>query len=165
MVDPTEPVSALQGLDLSPFRPSKAQAMAKARLNTYLTAKAGLVGVEAMTKDELVRASGDRRVGRWILDPEFAAWLTDRDTFATKAAALKESAIEVLEDILLGDMDPKVLTAKDKLKAIDLLMQITGSYPRHTQVRFLDRDLESMEEAEVDRQLMAKGVDPARLKP
>jgi hypothetical protein len=152
-----------QKLDLAPFRPSKAQSVAKAKLQAYLASKVGLVGVEAMTKEELTTVTGDRRVGRWLLDPEFAAWLTDRDTFVTQAAALKEASLQVLEDILLGDLDPKLLTAKDKLKAIDLLWQLTGAYPKHTQVRFLDRDLDALTEDEVDRQLLAKGMDPAKL--
>lgn len=153
-----------QGLDLAPYRPSKAQTVAKARLQAHLASRAGLVAVEAMTQAELVAVSGDRRVAKWLQDPSFAAWFTDRDTFVTQAASMKEAALAVLEDIILGDMDPKLLTAKDKLKAIDILFNLTGAYPKHNQVRFLDRDLEQMDEASVDRELLKAGVDPARLR-
>lgn len=149
-------------LDLANFKPSSAQAKAKARLQAALAQRQGLVSVEALTQAELVVLAGDRRVGRWLQDPTFAAWLTDRDTYVHHAVALRESAVQVLEDIILGDYDPKCLTAKDKLKAIDVLFQLTGAYPKSTQVKFLDRDLDAMDEAEVDRQLLAKGVDPAK---
>lgn len=152
------------GLDLAPFRPSKAQALAKSKLQARLSERRGLVSVEAMTADELATLAGDRRVVRWLGDPGFAAWLTDRDTFVHTAVSLKDAALQVLEDILLGDYDPKCLTAKDKLKAADMLFQLTGAYPKTNQIRFLDRDLDGMDEATVDRLLIERGVEAEKIR-
>lgn len=148
--------------DLAGFQPSPAQALAKARLQAALQARAGLVDTASLTAQELVAWSGDARVARWLRDPAFATWLTDREDFVHKATALKDTAVAVLQDILLGDLEPKVLTAGDKLKAIDLLFKLTGSYPR-AQLRFGDRELDAMDEAEVDRQLqLATTKGPAK---
>jgi hypothetical protein len=140
-------------------------ALAKSRLQARIAERRGLVSVEVMTGAELSELAGDKRVIRWLNDPGFAAWLTDRDTFVHTAVSLKDAALQVLEDILLGDYDPKCLTAKDKLKAADMLFQLTGAYPKANQVRFLDRELDGMEEAEVDRLLTARGIDPVTIKP
>ena len=86
---------------------------------------------------------------------------TDRDTFVHQAVAMRETALGVLGDIILGDLEAKVLTAGDKLKAIDILLKLTGSYPRLAGARFLDRDLDTMDEAQVERELAAlKSANP-----
>lgn len=99
--------------------------------------------------------AGDARVAKWLRDPAFAAWLYDRDTFVHRAVALKDLALRVLEDTLLAEYEPKVLTAKDKLKAADMLLQLTGAYPKAAPAKFLDRDLDAMDADEVERQLAA----------
>lgn len=150
-MDPTD----LTPTDLAPFEPSQTQALAKSRLHQRLAERRGLLDLESLTLDQVVALAGDARVERWLRDPAFAAWLYDRDTFVHRAVALKDLALRVLEDTLLAEYEPKVLTAKDKLKAADMLLQLTGAYPKAAPARFLDRDLDQMDADEVERQLAA----------
>jgi hypothetical protein len=159
----TDPQVPAGTLDLAPFQPTKTQALAKARLQAALANRVGLVSVESLTVDELVAMGGDARVKRWLKDPDFVSWYTDRDTFVHNATALKETALQVLADILTSPRDRSV-QAKDQIKAADLLFQLTGAYPKTNQVKFLDRDLDNMPEADVDRLLIERGVDPAKLR-
>lgn len=163
MDDPKPTQAVLEALpaDLSvdPFRPTQVQALARARLHARLQERRGLVDPAAMTADEIVELSGDRRVRRWLADPEFAAWLLDRDTHVHRAQALKDAALDVLEGVLFGDLEPKVLTAKDKLAAARMLLELTGSFPKAREVRFLDREVDAMDEATVDAELRKLGVE------
>lgn len=148
MSDPT----ALTPADAQPFAPTRTQALAKTRLHARLAATSGITDVESLTLTQLVAWCGDRRVEAWLRDPQFALWLFDRDSTATHIQSLKDLAVATLEDILLADYEPKVLTAKDKLKAADMLLQLNGAYPRQAPRRF-DAELEAMDDAEVTRQL------------
>lgn len=141
--------------DTQPFKPTPLQGVVKARLQARLEERRGLVDAESLSLDDLEALAGSKRVRLWAKDPRFLAWLLDSDHFTHRARALKDVALGVLEEILTGPYDPKLCSSKDKLRAADLILQVTGAYPSKTSVRFLDRDLETMEEAEVDRQLAA----------
>lgn len=147
-------LKAVEGVSLRPFRPSPAQALAKARLHHRLAARQGLTDLESLDATQVVDLAGDRRVRGWLRDPEFAAWLYDRDDWQPRAVALRDVAIDVLEDILLGDYDPKVLSAKDKLKAADMLLNLTSSYPK-TVARKGESVEPELTDAEVQQQLEA----------
>lgn len=157
MSDPT-PRDQLAGIhpktDLTVFRPSQSQEYAKARLHDRLKARADLVDLASLTAQEVADLAGNQRVLGWLKDPAFAAWLADNDAYAYTALALRETAVAVLADILRADYEPKILTAKDKLKAADMLFQLTGAYPaKSKEVRFMDAELERMPADQVRAEL------------
>lgn len=145
----------LKPADVQPFKPSQAQALAKARLLARLAEVQGIHDLESLGLDRAVEWARDRRVRDWLRVPGFAAWFFDRDDFVHRAQSLKDLALETLEAVLLADLEPRAVTARDKLKAADMLLTLTGAYPAKASIRFLDRELDAMEPAEVDRQLDA----------
>jgi hypothetical protein len=150
----------LAGIDprteLAVFAPKPAQARAKARLHAQLAAAADRVDLASLTATEVAALAGNVRVVEWLRDPAFAAWLADKDTYAYQALALRETAVAVLDDILTADYEPKILTAKDKLKAVDMLFQLTGSYPaKEKAIRFADAGLDGMSADQVKAEIAA----------
>jgi hypothetical protein len=165
MSNPTPPSPKAKTLGLSAvdqistleaFDPRPMHARAKARLHARLKERAEATDFRTCSIDELAELAGDRRIGQWFKDPGFVAWLADSEAFAYDALALRETAVAVLADILNSDYEPKILTAKDKLKAADMLLTLTGAYPaKQRDVRFLDASLDGMEPDEVRRELAA----------
>lgn len=157
MSDPT-PAQALDGLsrvvDLETYRPSREQERAKARLHQRLRERAEVVDLASLTADEVATLAGNRRVLTWLRDSGFAAWLADRDSWVVDALAMRQTVIAVIAEVLTSDYEPKVLTAKDKLKAADMLAQLAGMYPpKSREVRFLDKDLDAMPPDQVQAEL------------
>ena len=155
MSDLTPPAVGQDGFQ--PFLPTTAQAVAKSRLQHALAALGGVTDLASMTADEIVKAAADRRVLQWLKDPAFAAWFYDKDEFVHRATALKEVALAELEHIIrMDDDNPKTLASK--LKAIDMLLQLTGAYPGKRTAAdalddHLDRLLGKMSEAETESKL------------
>jgi hypothetical protein len=147
----------LKGMrDLEAYSPGTEQQRAKARLHQRLRELEGIRDLESLSAQELADLAGSSRVLKWLREPGFAAWFADKDTFVINALAMREVAVAMIGDVLMGDYEPKILTAKDKLKAADMLLQLTGSYPaKQREVRFLDKDLDNMPPDEVQAQLTA----------
>lgn len=147
-------LGAIPADSLGGWTPTQAQMLAKARLHARLRDLSILTDIGSLAPARLAELAGDRRLSRWLDNPDFVAWVYDRDDFAHRAIALKDEAIQVLADILRAEYEPKVLTAKDKLKAADMLLQLTGAYPSKTkEIRYLDKDLAELTEAEATKQL------------
>jgi hypothetical protein len=141
----TKQAEALAGVDLTQFRPNDTQARAKARLHEQLRRREGVIEFANLTAQELADLAGTQRVLQWLREPGFAAWFADKDTFVYEAIALKETVIAVFRDIMRADYEPGILTAKDKIKAGTELLKLADAYPvKQREVRFLDKDLESM---------------------
>lgn len=153
MSEADESLNTVTVARLDGWSPSEAQSLAKARLQSRLADRQGLVDVLALSTPELCRLAGDKRVATWLRDPAFGVWLTDRDDFRHRALALKDLGIQTLQAVLLMDLEPKVCTVADKIRALDMLFKLTGAYPPKEPARWLDPDLDSMDEAAVDREL------------
>lgn len=149
-LDALPPVRAFEA-----YRPTPLQSLAKARLQDRLADLGDRVDLASVTLTELTAMCGDRRVATWLKDPAFAAWLTDRDDFRHRAVAMKDLGLQVLQDVLLHELVPKVCTMADKLKALDMLFRLTGAYPPKQAVTFLDKDLANMSPEDADRELAA----------
>lgn len=135
---------------LAPYRPTPARERAKVRLEAKLRELGGSRDLESLTEDELVEYAGDRRILTWLRDQEFARWLAERDSFMTSALAARQEIIDMLIGIVRSDYEPKILTAKDKSKAAEILLNVTASFPaKQKEVRFLDRDLDNMPDDQV----------------
>ena len=146
--------------DAQEFSPNRTQNSAKARFWAKFKGQAGLVELSTLTKLEVIQLSGSKAVEAWLRDPKFALWFFDKDSLSHRLHALKETAVDVLEEILLSEYQAGVLSAKDKLKAADMLLQVTGSYPSRTkEIVFADERISKMSEDEVERELKnLKGV-------
>lgn len=134
------------------FKPTYTQSVAKARVLQAVDERRGLVALESLTSEQLVKLTGQRKVTEWLRDPEFVQWFYDRDTFKTDVAALKDRAVERLQEVLdlpLGDPRDGGVTPKDVMAAADMVAKLTGSYPTRAKVVFADRDLNDMSEDEV----------------
>lgn len=140
--------------DARAFKPKREQTLAKSKFWARYEEQSALLDLESLTKEDVRRMSGSRHVETWLRDPEFAAWFFEKDALAYRLRALKETAVDVLEEILTSDYEDKVLTAKDKLKAADLILQVTGSFPSRTkEVVFYDERLNRLSPEELEREL------------
>jgi hypothetical protein len=140
--------------DGRPFRPKKEQMLAKSKFWGRYEEQAALLDLQSLTKEDVRRMSGSRHIETWLRDPEFAAWFFEKDSLAFRLRALKEAAVDVLEEILLSEYEEKILTAKDKLKAADLILQVTGSFPSRTkEVVFYDERLNRLSPEELEKEL------------
>tara|TARA_R110000868_G_scaffold408361_1_gene691412 strand:+ start:114 stop:557 length:444 start_codon:yes stop_codon:yes gene_type:complete len=130
------------------FNPTPEQSLAKIKLHEFLESGSGIWTVETMPLDVMCKLVGTKKLNTWIRGAEFAAWWINRDSTKQRARALVDSALFELEDLMTN----QEVAAKDRLKAIDMLLNLTGSYPKAAPPRFLDKDLESMDAQEVERQ-------------
>jgi hypothetical protein len=138
------------------LRLTKRQRITKARFHDALAQREamGLTDMAAIDQDTLVSMTGTRHVLQWVQDPTFAAWFFDRDVFKHRVAALRETALERIEDVLNGELEERVLTAKDRLRAAELLLQLADAFPAKQKiVKWLDKELGDLEDSEVKRQL------------
>lgn len=132
------------------FRPSRMQQLIKARVQSALNDRVGLVDADSVTLEELEAWSGSRQLRKWMEDPTFATWLLDRDVFKHQVQAVQESALETLR-ILMLDEDT---ATKDRIKAAELLLNLGGAFPSRTQrVVFADAEVGKMSDQELDREL------------
>jgi hypothetical protein len=134
------------------FKPTYTQSVAKAKVLQAVDERRGLVALESLTSEQLVKITGQRKVTEWLSNPEFVQWFYDRDTFKTEVAALRDKAVERLQEILdmpLGDPRDGGITPKDAMAAADMVAKLTGAYPTRAKVIFADRDLNDMGEDEV----------------
>lgn len=146
----------LEPRDSENFSPSRTQSIAKTRFWNRFNEEAGFLDLESLSRDDVVRLAGTKQVTGWLKDQGFARWFFEKDSLVHRIQSLKETAVDVLEEVLLRDYEDRVLTAKDKLKAVDLLLQVTGSYPSRTkEIVFADARINAMSDEEVEKELEA----------
>lgn len=142
--------------DIKAFEPTKPQLLAKVRFERRMAERQGLIDVGALKIEEIAAMAGDRRVARWLDDPEFGAWFTNRDDFVERANAAKQAFLDRITEALdmeIGDGRDGTITYKDLLAAADKVWKLAGAYPKEAPVRFADKDLDAMPDDEVQRQL------------
>lgn len=133
------------------FSPNKSERMAKARLKKALEDAAALIDPTKLSLAEMARIANSPCIEKSASKPGFIGWLLDEDTTALKIKALEELALEKLEEILHTEISAKgAVQAKDALKAIEMLLQLSNRFPaKNKEVRFLDKSLETMDEKQV----------------
>jgi hypothetical protein len=110
------------------FKPKGPMYVAKQRLKEYLRINPTASNISL---DEICKITMTQRVRVWIEKyPKFLIWFIDLEYEAVRMAAYKEQAIDVAMKIMTSRYQEKVLTAKDKLKAAEIMLQITGAYPQ-----------------------------------
>lgn len=138
------------------FRPTQLQAQAKARLYRWLDTRGGIVSAEHLTRDELVRACGTKKVLTWMQEQsDFLIWLLERDSFAIEVRASRARAFEVLMEIL----DSPLNEPKDRLKAAQMLLELDGAFPSRSAPPAApaptgDPEVDELPDADVQRELV-----------
>lgn len=137
------------------FEPSKSQKVAKTRFWRTIRANPLLAtSIEDFTLDALVMHSGAKRLTDWIdKEPLFLAWFCDENFEEITIQSMAMDALKEVYDIMTSPMEEKMLTAKDKLNAANLLLQLADKFPnKRTEVRWADRDVGRMGEEDVRRE-------------
>lgn len=140
---------------LKPLVPSQEQQLVKARLTKELEQLEAVVDPASLTLEEIENISGSMKIRKWAkANPSFLPWLLDKDFADTKIYAAKEEIADMLIGYIRRPEEFKILAAKDKLQAANLLLQLMDAFPsKKKEVTFLDGEVAKMDEAQVDREL------------
>lgn len=134
------------------FKPTYSQSLAKANVHRTVEDRKGVLTLESLTREQLVKFTRTKKVLDWLEDPEFVGWFFDADSTRQNLVAIKDTFVERLKELMdmpLGDPKEGGLTPKELLQATDLLAKLTGSYPSRAKVVFADKDLNDMGAEEV----------------
>ena len=140
------------------FAPTLAQSLAKAKFEKVLESRAVTVDaaqLALLTIEQLTALTGERRLAKWAAkDEDFLPWFLDKEDFGNKVRAMAEARLGKLLDIIDAPLEPKLLTAKDQLAALNMLFQLADKFPnKRKEITFLDREVARLNEDEVARQL------------
>lgn len=142
----------------SKFTPTYQQEMAKARLHKNM--EGAFVKPYDLGMAAIATHAGCTipQLEKWGQQEGWAAWFFETDTAEKHIVSLKEMAINQLRDILqlpLGDGKDGSVTAKDKLKAVEIIIETADMLPnKRKTVEFLDRDLGKMDSDTVDAEIV-----------
>jgi hypothetical protein len=136
------------------FEPGKHQSIVKARFYRRLAEMEHVADRETIMENNklLVQLCGTERILRWLVDvPGFAPWFLDTDTLADKIHGEQTAAVNVLAQIL-GD---PAASDGDKIKSARTLLELGDTFPnKKSEVRFLDDRLNSMNESDVNQEML-----------
>lgn len=130
------------------------RAKAKERFYRRLKESEHLIDKEMAFKSPelLEQLSGTSRIHKWLENPEFAQWWWDEHSVSDELMALRHKAVSRLSKIV-GDDD---VSPSDMLKAVRMIFEVTDQFPgRKQEIRFLDSELNSMPESQVDEEIKA----------
>lgn len=139
------------------FRPTETQIMAKARLQKAIASKKFMVDEDNLRIQDLEVMCGSKSIEKWCAaSPMFLFWIMDRDFENIRLAAFAEIAIGEVFRILQSDFIEKTLTAKDKLKAAEILLSLADKFPsKKKEITYLDKDVANMNDDSVEAELVA----------
>lgn len=142
---------------LKPHKPSMAQRMIKERLLKTLEEMEATIDVESLTMDQLVNIAGTTKIKEWAeKSPSFLPWLLDQDYQSHKIKAAFDLGVEQIIGILESEYEPKILTAKDKIAAFNILANVADKMPtKRKEVRYLDESVGNLPASELDKELAA----------
>lgn len=137
------------------FSPTHAQWMAKERLKSARKNKTFLVDESNLRLEDLEAMCGSKSIEKWAKSsPMFLWWLLDKDFEETEIQAFAQAARRKVHEIMMGDPIEKIRTAKDQLKAAEIILNLADHFPaKKKEVKWLDKDLEDMSEDVVQVQL------------
>ena len=136
------------------FRPSQAQAKAKARLFNKLDSNSMLNPPDTMSKAELERHAGVRDISKWLEKDGFQEWFFNKDHNRELLESAVEIAIRECINILEAPSDGEKGSPKpgDKLNAMKTVLEYAGYTPvKKTEVEYKDQQVASMNEEELDK--------------
>lgn len=134
------------------FKVQSSMHIAKARLKSFLKNNPQ---ASNLSLDDLCKICLTQRLRVWIDKyPKFLIWFIDIEYETVRMDAYKENAIDVVMKIMNSKYAEGVLTAKDKLKAAEMMLQITNTFPQKTkETKYQDKQLESMDSDTVKTEL------------
>lgn len=140
---------------MSDFEPNKMQNRAKIRFIHNLSEQAAVLDKESLTLDDIAKLADTDRVKDWAVhSPNFLPWFLDLDRTGLDLQAHAEAAIKLLRDIMDAEPEPKILTAKDKVNAANILLQLADRFPsKRKEIRWLDQEVGKLTEGEVQKQI------------
>lgn len=139
------------------FKPTETQIMSKARLHKALASKKFLVDESNLRIEDLEVMCGTRSIEKWCTaSPMFLLWLLDKDFEDVKLASYVQLAIGEIVSILQSPYIEKTLTAKDKLKAAEIILNLADKFPsKKKEITYLDKDVANMNDDSVEAELVA----------
>jgi hypothetical protein len=142
---------------LKPYSPNMTQRMVKERLQAALEDLEATVDVESLTLEQVINITGCSEIEKWAKkDVSFLPWLLDTDYQSHRLKALFDLGLSQIEDILMSDYEPKVLSAKDKIAAFNILANLADKVPtKRKEVVYLDKSVGDMDDEAVARELAA----------
>ena len=137
----------------SDFKPTESMLMARSRLQDWMRRHPPLPGTVDLAY--IQKYSGSNYIEKWANANElFTFWILDVQYDEHKLSILRDLAISSLVATLKSDYIEKVLTEKDKIKAAEILLNLTGSFPSaKKEVKYLDEGVNRMSDADVQRDL------------
>lgn len=125
---------------------------AKERFYRRLNEQSHIFDKEAVfdRPDLIEQLAGTRKIHEWLRDPKFAQWWWDEHVITDELMALRSQSVGKLKEILCGEE----ISPADALKAARMVFELTDQFPSKKQeVRFLDEELNKMDEGQVDREI------------
>lgn len=135
------------------WKPTKAQALAKARIEAWLQRHEGLISLASLTLEQLVQISRTKAMAEWLQDPEFVGWLNDGSAYETRLRATREAVLRKIEEIAFDNTG--MVEPKDQLRALGMLAELSGDRgPKAAPPSGgLDPGLMALPDADVEREL------------
>ncbi len=131
-------------VDAYGFKTTASMHFAKVQLKNYLKLNPT---ASNLSLDDLCKITKTQRIRVWMEKyPKFLIWFIDLEHEVLRMDAYRETAIDVVMKVMKSRYREGVLTAKDTLKAAEMMLQITGAFPQKTkETKFSDKTIESMD--------------------
>jgi len=116
-------------------------------------------GLEDIGLSALATITRSPNLVKWASEPEFLAYLYDKDATSTKVATLAELALERLYEILtspIGSGKDAPVTTAHVLAATKQVVELAALVPKgETKVVFADKRLNELDAASTEKELEA----------
>ncbi len=141
--------------EISDFKVTDSMIMAKERFHRNLSHRKFVTDINSMNFEDLNFISGSRNIEKWAKAHSwFLMWFLDKDFESVRMQAYAELAIQTMVGIINSPYIDKTLTAKDKLKAGEVLLKLADRFPAaKKEVKYMDKDVEGMDGDVVEAQL------------
>lgn len=142
---------------LNKFKPNMTQRIVKERLLDVLEDMEATVDVESLTIEQIENLTGSSQIKAWAeKNPAFLPWLLDSKYQGYNLRAIFDLGVEKMVDILESEYEPKVVTAKDKIAAFNIISTLADKVPtKRKEVVYLDKSVGDMDDEQVARELAA----------
>ena len=149
------------------FKPSRAQARAKASLQNKASKNPILGQLDALPRQELEKLSEVKDLSSWMEQDGFQEWFLNPDSNmelleSAVELAIKE-AISILEQPSDGEKgSPK---ASDKLSAMKAIMDYAGyAQVKKAEVEYQDKEIGNMDEERLDKMISKAFKEQQKIK-
>jgi hypothetical protein len=135
------------------FTPSKTQQKVKARFWTRFT-PGPFANPNKIPLALAQEVTGSASLKKWWDEPGFLEWFVNREEARERLEYLFMLALGTAEDLLTDEK----AQASAKVNMIKVLAELANKFPSKTQEKYLDDDINKMDEAELKMYLEKKGI-------